>query len=93
MISKNLGTCEFCDRERYLTFHHLIPKTLHTNKWFTKNFDKNDMRTRGLMLCKDCHSNVHRFIDEKDLGKYFNTKELLLSNDLVKNFVEWIKKR
>ncbi len=93
MVNKNINVCELCERERNLSFHHLIPKTLHNNKWFLKNFKKCDMRTNGLMLCKDCHSNIHRFIDEKELGKYYNTKELLLSNELINNFVEWIKKR
>ena len=93
-MSKRLGTgpCELCNRERELTFHHLIPRTLHKNKWFKKNFTKEDMNS-GINVCQDCHSSIHKFINEKDLGKNYNTKELLLSHEQVLKFVKWISKR
>lgn len=89
----NKSRCELCSRNKQLTFHHLIPVTLHSNKWFEKNFDKADMRSRGLMLCPECHSAIHKFIDEKDLGKNYNTKELLLAHDKVAKFVKWVASR
>lgn len=85
--------CELCARTKELTFHHLIPVTLHSNKWFEKNFDKKDMRSRGLMLCHECHNSIHKFIEEKDLGKNYNTKELLMAHEKVANFVKWVAKR
>lgn len=85
--------CELCGRVRKLTFHHLIPKTLHSNKWFEKNFSKEEMRTRGLYLCRECHSAIHRYLSEKDLGRSYNTKEKLLAHEEVGKFVEWISKR
>jgi len=89
----NKCKCEMCGRMQVLTFHHLIPKTLHSNKWFEKNFEKKDMRERGIMVCQECHSAIHKFIEEKDLGRNYNTKELLLSHEKVANFVKWIAKR
>jgi hypothetical protein len=85
--------CELCGRIRKLTFHHLIPKTLHSNKWFEKNFAKEDMRTRGLQVCKDCHSAIHRFIPEKELGRSYNTKEKLMAHDELSAFIQWVSKR
>lgn len=85
--------CELCEREKECTEHHLIPRTLHSNKWFEKNFSKEEMRTRKINLCKDCHRAVHDFINEKTLGKEFNTKELLLSHPRIEKHVEWISKR
>ena len=61
--------CEFCNREKKLTFHHYIPKTLHSNKYFKKIFDRNYMKTHGVDLCKDCHKTIHKFFTEKELGK------------------------
>lgn len=33
-------TCDLCQREQPLTFHHLIPVCLHKNKWFKKNYTR-----------------------------------------------------
>jgi len=85
-------TCELCQRDINLSFHHLIPRTLHSRKWFQKNFSREEMAL-GLMLCKDCHDAVHRFIPEKNLGTDFNTKEKLLAHEKVQTFVTWISKR
>ncbi len=87
------GPCALCARERPLTFHHLIPRTNHRNKWFRKNFDVMDMRTRGLLLCRDCHRKVHQTHDEKTLGRCFNTREALLSDAEIRKFVAWVRKR
>lgn len=87
------GSCELCGRERELTFHHLIPRTTHRNKWFKKNFTREEM-SRGLDLCRDCHSAIHTFIpNEKHLGRYFNTRELLLEHEELARFVEWVAGR
>jgi 5-methylcytosine-specific restriction endonuclease McrA len=86
--------CELCLKERSLTFHHLIPRAVHGNKWFQKNYDGVYMDKHGLMLCKECHKSVHDLIpDEKELGKNWNTLELLLSNEKVANYVKWQRKR
>lgn len=85
--------CELCGRERELTFHHFIPKCLHKNKWFKKNFTKEEM-SKGINICKhDCHPQIHRFISEKELGRYWNTLKLLLSHPEVLKYVNWVKKQ
>ena len=87
------NTCALCGRERKLTFHHLIPRTLHSNKWFEKNFSKDDMRSRGLEVCRECHSAIHRFISEKELGRNYNTLEKLRTHEELSRFVTWIARR
>jgi hypothetical protein len=87
--------CELCGSSNdYLNFHHLIPRTLHTNNKFKKLFDKMYMKTHGIWICKmDCHRQIHRFITEKDMGMYYNTLESLLTHPEVKKYVEWRSKR
>lgn len=88
-----VGPCELCGRERELTFHHLIPRTTHSNKWFRKNFTRDEMQ-QGLQLCRDCHSAIHSFVpSEKELGREWNTRERLLSHDRIGPFVAWIATR
>jgi len=82
--------CELCEREMETTSHHLIPVSNHKNKWFKKNFTKEEMNVR-LDLCGDCHPAIHKFISEKELGKKYNTKEKLLEHPKVSKFVNWVK--
>jgi len=86
-------SCEFCGREKELTAHHLIPKSMHGRDWFRNRFSKQEMQTRIVMLCKDCHHAVHRFFVEKELGKMYNTKEALLNEKKVIDFIKWAKKQ
>jgi len=88
-----VGNCEFCKREKELTFHHYIPRTLHKNKYFKKMFEKEYMKTHDVNLCEDCHKMVHRFFAEKELGKYYNTKQKLFSIEKVRKFVKWVQKQ
>ena len=49
-------------------FHHLIPRTVHTNKWFKKRYTREQMR-EGINVCTSCHHAIHALIpDEKELG-------------------------
>ena len=83
--------CELCGRKKVLTFHHLIPRCLHSNKWFKKHFT-NGESLKGIYICKDdCHREIHKFISEKKMGRYYNTKEKLLKQYKVKKYIKWIK--
>jgi 5-methylcytosine-specific restriction endonuclease McrA len=87
--------CELCgSKNDYLNFHHLIPRTLHSNKFFKKNYDKEYLKNHGIWICKFiCHGQIHKFITEKEMGLTYNTLEKLLEHPDVKKFVEWRKKR
>jgi hypothetical protein len=87
-----MNACELCKREvSILTFHHLIPKTLHGKKWFKKQFERKEMQTRGIMVCKPCHKHIHKTYDEKFLGKERNTLESLQQDPEISRFVDWVK--
>ena len=87
--------CELCDRVtvRGTTLHHLIPRTCHSNKWFKKRYTREHM-LQTVDLCRDCHKAVHRLIpDEKELGRHWNTLELLREHPEMMKFVQWIRKQ
>lgn len=46
-----MGVCELCNREKELSFHHLIPKTLHSKNYFKKKYKHQFMANNGLYLC------------------------------------------
>ncbi len=87
--------CELCGRftKRGTTEHHLIPRRCHRNKWFKKNFTREQMRVT-VSLCHDCHAACHRFVPrEKELGRHFHSLELLLSHPEISKFVAWVAKQ
>lgn len=86
-------TCALCGSDRLITFHHLIPRSCHGNKWFRKNFDREDMRRRGIDICRKCHSFIHRKFPEKTLGRELNTLEALLANTTIRAHLKWARKR
>jgi hypothetical protein len=94
MGSQSKERCELCQREVKLTFHHLIPKAVHSKKRFINRFGKEEMQSRGLMLCKLCHDGIHDLIpDEKKLAESYNTKDLLMANEGIQKHVAWARKQ
>lgn len=87
-----MHTCQLCEREvESTTRHHLIPRTVHRNKWFKKNFSRAEMNTT-VPLCRPCHRQIHKLIPEKEMGRHFNTLEKLRANEKVLTFVRWLTK-
>lgn len=93
--SEKPEACELCgSKHDYLNFHHLIPRTLHTNKWFKREYSREYMAHHGIWICKSyCHKQIHVFITEKDMGYSYNTRELLLGHPDVKKYIDWRSKR
>lgn len=89
------GPCELCGRENQkLTFHHLIPCKVHSKKKFLREHGRDEMKSRGLFLCKLCHDGIHDIIeDEKELAESYNTKELLLAHEGIDKHVKWAAKQ
>lgn len=85
--------CEFCGRDKPLTFHHLIPQKVHGRRRFLRRYSKKEMRTRGLHLCRPCHSGIHNLIAEIDLGEVYNTREALLAHAGVARHVAWVTRQ
>lgn len=86
--------CELCTQEDLCNEHHLIPRKCHGKKWFLKLFSKDEMRTRTAMICKSCHKEIHKLIpNEVEMGKKYNTIELLLSHPKVAKYVKWKNRR
>jgi hypothetical protein len=86
--------CELCGRAVPLSKHHLIPRAVHGKKRLIAKFGKNEMRKRGLMLCKACHHGIHDLIpDERELAQHYHTKEILLTNEQLVKHIAWVKKQ
>lgn len=86
-------SCRLCGRvpKQGTTEHHLIPRTCHSNKWFKKNFSREQMR-ETIPLCRDCHGAIHAMIpSEKTLGRHYNTVEALLEHEQFSRYIAWAR--
>ena len=85
--------CELCQTDTATSVHHLIPRTLHSNKWFKRRFSREELQ-RGVSLCGDCHRAVHRIVPrEKDLGRRYNSLEALHEHEKISGHVMWKRRR
>jgi hypothetical protein len=85
-----IGPCELCGRETALTRHHLVPQCRHKNKWNKKNFSRQEVKRRLLLLCSACHRQLHALFSEKELERRLCDPDRLRAEPEVRKFVEWI---
>lgn len=87
-------TCDLCGREAPLTFHHLIPRKVHRRARFRRRYDRDTLRSEGLMICRPCHDGIHDLIpDEQQLALEYNTREKLLAHPGIARHVAWVRKQ
>ncbi len=85
--------CQLCQSENAHNFHHLIPRTLHGNKWFKKRYTREQMRA-GIEVCKSCHRAIHDLEpNEKKLGRHYHSLEKLLAHAEIGKYVQWKRER
>lgn len=86
------GMCLLCGRDMPLTWHHLIPRTTH-KKLLKRNLYTTKELNRGIMICRPCHSAIHKLIDEETMAAEFNTLEKLESYEPVQKWVAYASKQ
>ena len=72
--------------------HHLIPKSQRGRKWFKKRYTYEELR-RTVKICADCHSAIHKFISDKELGRQFSTLDSLMQHPEIAKYVTWVSKQ
>jgi hypothetical protein len=70
-----VSTCGLCDRQMPLTYHHLIPKE-EAHRYRDK-LSREEL-TRGVQVCRPCHSAIHRTYTNAQLAAQHRTIESLL---------------
>jgi hypothetical protein len=84
--------CQLCGADEVSSFHHLIPRTLHANRWFKARYTREELR-RGIDVCRTCHSMIHELISEKQLGRQFGTLEALAAHPKLSKYIAWKRRR
>ena len=78
--------CLICNKDNGIQGHHLIPKTLHKKLRKKKLHRKLDLN-KLIILCNDCHINLHREFTEKELYCNMQTLKEILNNSLIKKWI------
>ena len=93
--TERVTACELCGREGLkLTEHHLIPKAVHRKNRFRRRYDRAEMLTRKLLVCRPCHNAIHRCVpDEKVLAERYPTREELLTNECLAKQIRFLRKQ
>ncbi len=87
-------TCQFCGRiELSLTRHHLIPRSRHNKARTQRNFSREEMSIDMAMLCRPCHSQIHRLFDNHELANYYHTIARLQEHSDIQKFIHWVKRQ
>ena len=82
--------CEICGRTWVpLTYHHLIPRFVHS-KAVKRGWHRSEDLQNVAWLCGACHRFVHRFAGHEELARQYYTVELLLNDEKVVRWAEWV---
>ena len=93
-IPSKTDHCELCGRSMAaLTKHHLIPRTRHRKKRNKRLFEREEVKTRILWVCRPCHNHIHDVLSEKELEACYNTRQALLGHPEIRRFVAWISSK
>ena len=93
MKRRRPGECELCARQVPLTFHHLIPRSLHKKRQVKERFDRDARTNSGLWICRLCHRQVHRLFPRRRLAEQLNSREALLSEPEMEKFLAWARRQ
>ncbi|KAI1207545.1 uncharacterized protein F4807DRAFT_181679 [Annulohypoxylon truncatum] len=82
--------CELCGRDWInLSYHHLIPRFVHA-KAVRRGWHREEDLQNVAWLCGACHRFVHRFAGHEELARKYYTVELLMEEEGVKRWVDWV---
>ncbi|PTX94850.1 hypothetical protein DB346_21970 [Verrucomicrobia bacterium LW23] len=76
-----------------LTRHHLIPKSRHRKARMRRQYSRQEMRERLMLVCRPCHNSIHRALSEQELAETYNTPELIAAHPEVERFTRWISRK
>ncbi len=75
----NCPVCLHSYRRQELTRHHLVPKSRKGRE--------------TVLLCRNCHRQIHTLFSEKELERQYGTLTQLLATDEMQQWCDWIRRR
>jgi len=90
-LSTHINYCQLCERDVVrLTRHHLFPREIHSSLR-KRGYEDADLN-RCIIICRMCHSYIHKRFSNMELASNYYTIELLLSDEKINKFCAWASK-
>ena len=91
LLLTNINYCQLCERDVVrLTRHHLYPREIHNNLR-KRGYEMDDLN-KCIIICRMCHSYIHKRFTNVELASSYYTIELLLSDEKIQKFSQWASK-
>ncbi|CAM9438962.1 unnamed protein product, partial [Ectocarpus fasciculatus] len=71
-----------------LTKHHTIPREMH-ERVAKKLGTPKDVLNQTILVCRMCHSTIHRFFTNKELALEYNTLDSLVEDERIQKYAKW----
>ncbi|KAF7291142.1 hypothetical protein MIND_01257400 [Mycena indigotica] len=90
--STRTDECEICERRVPLTYHHLIPRSVH-QKALRRKWHPPSRLNAVAWLCRPCHTAVHQVAPNEVLAQHYHTIELLLAREDIRRWGQYASKQ
>mmetsp|Transcript_506 Transcript_506/g.1405 ORF Transcript_506/g.1405 Transcript_506/m.1405 type:complete len:135 (+) Transcript_506:500-904(+) len=95
--SRGEGVCKMCIRSSPIFFHHLIPRETHGKYIRARSLPSGVegaptrifLATYGMLLCRPCHTHVHRVGSNDELAETLSAPSKILAHPAVQIFLAW----
>jgi len=88
------NACELCQRANMkLTFHHLIPRKMHSKKYVQKVHPNIELNTHGISLCIPCHKQLHKLFTHRELALEYYSAERIKASERMKAAIKFNAKQ
>jgi hypothetical protein len=81
--------CTLCGQPLPLSFHHLIPRKVHAQRWVRLRHDAARLDHDGIWICRPCHDFLHGNFSERELGERLHTLDRLQAEPLIARHIAW----
>lgn len=85
--------CELCERVMPLTEHHLYPKDQHKRLVKKSKMTSDFLLKNTAMVCRPCHSAIHKTFTNKQLADRYYSIELLCEEQPILDWIEFARKQ
>lgn len=66
---------------------------MHGRRRVRERFDREEMTSRGIWVCRLCHRQIHRLHDQQTLAMSLNTREALVREPQMASFLAWARRQ
>ena len=88
------NACELCQRANMkLTFHHLIPRKMHSKKYVQKVHPNIELNRHGISLCIPCHKQLHKLFTHRELALEYYSADRIIASERMKAAIKFNAKQ